>query len=140
MEYFIIDKEYMRKNVITFISIIKNVPNEYWSEDHFLEDLKGKWDYSIGIKRDNLLIAFIIASIKDDSIHIHKFMVRENYRSQGIGKILLDHFISITSNNFKSITLKVYKENQKAIEFYRANDFTINVEYEDLVGMIRRIS
>ena len=130
----------MEKNVDEFVSIIKNVPNEYWSNDHFLKDLNGKWEYSIGINNADILVAFIIASIKENSIHIHKFMVREGFRSQGFGKILLDHFISITSNNFKSITLKVYKENQKAIEFYRVNDFTINVEYEDLVGMIRSIS
>ena len=140
MNYFIIDKNFMQKHLSEFVSILKNVPNEYWSDDNFLLDLEGKWEYSIGIQSDNILIAFIIASVKTESIHIHKFMVHEDYRSKGIGKILLDYFVDMTCKNFNSITLKVYKDNQRAIDFYKANAFKkINSEHENLLEMIRRL-
>ena len=140
MDYFVINKEYMEKNVDEFVSIIKNVPNEYWSNDHFLMDLNGKWNYSIGMLNSGILVAFIIASIKEDSIHIHKFMVKEGFRSKGFGKILLDTFIETVSQSFKSITLKVYKENSRAIEFYKSNAFLVISDNNELVAMKRRIS
>lgn len=139
MEFFKIDKEYVKRNLNAFMSIIENVPNEYWTDDNFLLDLDGKWEYSIGIKYSDKLVAFIIASVKNKNIHIHKFMVHEDYRSKGIGKILLNYFVDMTSKIFDSITLKVYKENDRAIDFYKSNYFIINSETEKLLEMTRRL-
>jgi ribosomal protein S18 acetylase RimI-like enzyme len=139
MNYFVINKDYMGKYVDEFVSIIKNVPNEYWSKEHFLRDLNGKWDYSIGMRNSGILVAFIIASIKDDNIHIHKFMVKEGFRSMGFGKLILDTFIEIVSQSFNSITLKVYKENSRAIDFYKSNAFFILSDNNELIYMKRSL-
>lgn len=130
----------MSQHVDDFVSIIIDVPNEYWREEHFLMDLEGKWQYSAGIESSGILVAFLIASLKKNSIHIHKFMVRKDYRSKGIGKLLLDQFLTNLPRNLNSVSLKVYKENKRAIEFYLSNDFRICSEDEELIEMMRIIT
>ena len=100
---FKLTKDYLVKNINDFINILKEIPNEYWSENNFILDLPGKWDYSICItNKSNKLIGYIIASEKNDCVHIHKFMVNENYRNKKIGKTLLDSLISICKSSKKN--------------------------------------
>ena len=126
-----ITKEYMLENLEQFKGIIKDVPNEYWTDKHFLLDLPGKWDWSITMEHEDKLIGFVIASsARAGRVHIHKFMVAKEYRSRGIGNVLLMYYMGFR------VTLKVHKSNDRAIRFYLRNAFVINEDLGEMWGMI----
>ena len=72
------------------------------------------------------VIAYMIGRYESDAnFHILSIAVDSNYRSQGIGKKLLDDLVIKIINKYNSITLYVHTENVKAINFYERNGFII---------------
>lgn len=59
--------------------------------------------------------------------HIAGLFVKENSRSQGIGKRLLD-YVKTTKDY---LTLSAYKKNFRAVRFYQREQFVINAESID---------
>lgn len=56
--------------------------------------------------------------------HIEGIFVVKSARSKGIGKALLDH-----AKSFKpSLTLSVYRKNERALAFYRREQFVVQSE------------
>ncbi|OQA94343.1 MAG: ribosomal-protein-alanine N-acetyltransferase [Bacteroidetes bacterium ADurb.Bin217] len=117
---------YLKQNISSFLDIISDGLYEYWGEVEFLYNLPQKWESSIAISKDNIIIGFIISSLKTDSFHIHKFFIHKNYRSFGYGGILLNLFEKNIKKRFNAntISLKVYNENVAAISFYEKQGFT----------------
>ena len=129
-----IDKEYLSTHIYQFINILAGEPHEYWGQNEFLMVLPDKWNLSIAaISDDNQLLGYIIASNKKDAAHIHKLMIRQQNRAEGLGTYLMNAFFHMVKNNFSMVTLKVYKDNQKAIKFYYKLGFTLQSETEDLL-------
>ena len=59
--------------------------------------------------------------------HIEGVFVAKSARSKGIGKALLDH-----AKSFKpSLTLSVYQKNERALAFYRREQFAVHSESID---------
>ena len=118
-----------------FLEILKDVPYEYWDSKNLCVDLNGKWEYSIASIEGDKIVGYIICSIKNETLHIHKFMVYCLFRNYGMGSALLREFESSIMLKFKTVTLKVHKENSKAIRFYEKNGFKIIEENTDLYLM-----
>jgi len=78
---------------------------------------------SNGNKKERLLGFIGIVS----SEYIAGLFVRSAYRSQGVGKALLHH----CQNKHPTLTLKVFKHNPRAIQFYQREGFTIQEESTD---------
>lgn len=138
----ILKKDFLKENLDSFIQIISDTENEYWDESNFLADLPLKWESSLYAEIDNKIAGFIIASKKSDAFHIHKFFVHPDYRSKKIGLALLEKFqdeISVI-HSCRAITLKVYKNNVKAIQFYLRNNFTIREETDELLLLKKELS
>lgn len=116
---------YIQENMSDFLDIITDGLHEYWKEQEFLFDMPKKWESSIAMTSNNKVIGIVISSLKNNLFHIHKFFIHRDYRNQGYGKILLQEFEHriVTNFNINSISLKVYQDNTKAIEFYEANGF-----------------
>lgn len=123
MQITVLDKNTCSVYLQEFIEIIRDNLNEYWTEEHFMSDLPGKWQLSRIVKVDETLAGFIIASRKNENqVHVHKFAVSRKLRSNGIGKKLFEAFREqLEPSSF--ITLKVYKENLDAIRFYENLQF-----------------
>lgn len=135
-----LNKAYIEDKIDEFIGILSGIPNEYWQSEHFLYELKDKWKYSIVLEDQGKIIGYIIASNKIHSIHIHKFMVERNYRSKGIGLLLLEQFENnCQQNNVEVITLKVDRNNERAIKFYLKNRFEINNDNAELFTMSKNL-
>ena len=62
-----------------------------------------------------------------DDNHIAGMFVDENHRSQGIGTSLIDF---IKQHHF-TLTLAVYKKNEKALQFYSKRGFAVTEERID---------
>ncbi len=71
------------------------------------------------IYEDNDDIRGFISIINND--FIGALFVEKNYQSQGIGKSLIDY----AKNLYDNLSLAVYKENEKALEFYKKMGFKI---------------
>lgn len=138
----ILKKDFLKENIESFIQIISDTENEYWDESHFLIDLPLKWESSMYAEIDNKITGFIIASKKTDAFHIHKFFVHPDFRSKKIGLHLLEKFQDEISEIHlcRTITLKVYKNNVKAIRFYLKNNFAVQNETDELLLLKKNLS
>ncbi|MCD4795124.1 MAG: GNAT family N-acetyltransferase [Bacteroidales bacterium] len=139
MKIIAISKQFLEKNINDFIDILKDIPHEYWEKENFLAELPLKWNFSYVLLNKDLIDGYIIASKKETKIHIHKFMIKKKLRNLGFGKSLLSHFIEETTQTFDGISLKVYKDNYKAINFYFKNNFYIANQSDELFYMIRKL-
>lgn len=106
---------------------------EPWAAQNFSYELPGKWNFSfyseIDVKR---ISGFLIASRKDNSVHIHRLAVAKALRARGIGKKLVETVIDKTREaRLNRITLKVSKSNIAAISFYKKLGFSICIDVGD---------
>ena len=115
----IITKQLLIERVSEFIKILESEKFEYWNAENFLKDLYGKYEISVCFLINDKLIAYIIASQKDDTAHIHKFMVSYDYRNFGIGAKLQIFFENnLKIKGLKKLSLWVVSENYRAQNFY----------------------
>jgi ribosomal-protein-alanine N-acetyltransferase len=123
----ILKKKFLMTHLNEFEDILIGLPFEKDKTFNFSIELKRKWDFSlVAVNSDCSILGYLIASEKDTSVHIHKFMVNSNYRGQKIGDKLLSKFESICIKNNRSIiSLKVHNDNTRAINFYIKNNFVI---------------
>ena len=81
-------------------------------------------------------MGYIIASAKEPGkVHIHKFVVRPEARGKGIGKLMMQDFAENVKDEARYITLKVYEDNNEAINFYRMMSFYITGHHKDILVM-----
>ena len=133
-----LDKSFLASHVDEFVEILKGIEYEYWRGEHFLMDLPEKWLHSeVTLDDKGDVAAYIIASKKGSAnVHIHKFMVSKTYRSQGLGRQLLLFLCDrCAAEKVETLTLKVYKHNQRAISFYEKYGFERVLIAHDLVEM-----
>jgi len=100
------------------------ISEEYW-ESHFdgaREAISAAEVYVYEI--NGAIVAFM--GIKNR--HIEGIFVDSEYRSQGIGKALLDYAKVL----YNKLTLSVYKRNARAAEFYLREGFSSDREQMDL--------
>ena len=90
------------------------------------------------VEHNNLIIGYLIGEYNynnTNNFHILSIGVLEKYRSKGIGKKLIDNI------NINNITLYVHTLNEKGINFYKRNGFTITKLLKDYYkGMFDSLS
>jgi len=120
----ILSDGFLEKYIQEFIDILKDEPDEYWKEENFRRELSGKFDISMIAIYNNVLVGYIVASIKEEGAYIHKFMTSSQYRSRGIGS-RLQHAFEIRVKNLKlqKILLTILAENKNASKFYEKNGY-----------------
>jgi ribosomal protein S18 acetylase RimI-like enzyme len=134
-----LDKKFLETNIDGFTGILKGIEHEYWERQHFLLDLPAKWVYSlVALDASGKIIGYVIASKKDSHIHIHKFMIEKTVRCLGLGRELLAYLCNkCIDGNIEAISLKVYKDNTRAIKFYEKYGFKHTcVEKDELLKMV----
>lgn len=136
MEIKLLSKDFLEKNVQSFIDVLSEFNEEYWTEQEFLIDLPLKWSSSIVAVEGQSIAGYIIVSRKQASYHIHKFMVNAKFRSKGLGKKMFGYLTNnIINEGNVVITLKVYLHNSRAIKFYQNLSFVDVRRSEDLLEM-----
>ncbi len=98
------------------------VPAEFWHADHKVmtsELLPGAHGYVHETDRE--IDGFVVLGSGKRSNVMGALFVSPRYQGQGIGTQLVEHVKSMLN----SLTLSVYKQNQRAIEFYKARGFRI---------------
>ena len=97
----------------------KFISKEYWNENYnIVKDVYIPMSKTF-IYEDNDDIRGFISIINND--FIGALFVEKNHQGQGIGKNLIDY----AKNLYDNLSLAVYKENEKALEFYKKMGFKI---------------
>jgi len=139
MEYRMVEltKDYLASRLDEFIDMChNNIPDEYWQAEHFLSDLKNKWRLSsLLLGQEEQLIGFLIASEKETSVHIHKFVIDKSFQGEGLGRRLLGE---LETKAHKSLTLKVALANVSAVSFYLKNGFEISGQQDEMYLMNKK--
>ncbi|MCX6709418.1 MAG: GNAT family N-acetyltransferase [Candidatus Woesearchaeota archaeon] len=122
----VLSKQYMENNLESIMLIERDYP-EIWLPENFLRDFPKKWELSRYAELEETPVGFVIASLKEDSISLHRFMVDPDYRDKHIGGILYSNFEAgcRKADGVKKITLNVFSDNSGAIRFYERLGYRI---------------
>lgn len=97
----------------------KFISKEYWNENYnIVKDMYIPMSKTF-VYEDNDDIRGFISVINNN--FIGALFVEKNHQGQGIGKNLIDY----AKNLYDNLSLAVYKENEKALEFYKKMEFKI---------------
>lgn len=127
-------------NLDTFSEMSKQINDDYWTIDHYLADLNGKWELSSVVCIDDAICGFIIVSEKENSLHVNRIVVEKKYQGLGIGKLLLEKAMhDCTRLQKKALTLKVDMSKPEVINFYKHLQFNTTGEQGALLLMELKI-
>ena len=113
-------KQYLEK----LMALDAQTIGESWGPDQWFKELPQKWEFSRLLLCGREPIGFVVASLKDKAIHIHRLVVSDAYRGRGCGAKLLREVAELAqARSLRSLTLKVSKENSTAIAFYGSLGF-----------------
>ena len=105
-------------------NILETDFDDFWNYNIFKNELENKNSKYLIAKIDNEIVGFVGITIILDTADITNIVVKKNYRSKGISKILLENVITIAkSNNCSKINLEVNETNIIAINLYKKYDF-----------------
>jgi len=119
-----LDKEMVMENMDRLMEIDRAIVDDPWTADNFLMDLEGKWEFSLVALENDLIIGFLICSVRGNNIHIHRIALSHEYQRRKIGSALMEHLITdCYKSGINSITLKVRDFNINAQKFYEKLGF-----------------
>ena len=98
------------------------IPASFWT-DHFemVRDLLPQAELYVHEDEDTRQIDGFIGLTEN---HIEGIFVAKSARSKGVGKALLDH----AKSRKPRLTLSVYQKNERALAFYRREQFIVQSE------------
>jgi ribosomal protein S18 acetylase RimI-like enzyme len=116
----------LRRRMSEILRIDNDMIGQRWGESHFTLDRPGKWEVSrLALDPAGHAIGFVIASLPGDVVHIHRLAVAPSQRGKGLGLTLLRAVgKAAQAHSVPTMTLKVARENEGAIRFYRRLGFT----------------
>lgn len=94
-----------------------------WTADNFMVDLPGKWELSFLAEDDTLLGYAILSRKAADHVHLHHFMLAGVARGRGVGAAMIAEVRRRAGP--ARLTLKVHRDNARAIAFYRREGFAL---------------
>ena len=119
-----LDKEMVTANMDRLMEIDRAIMDDPWTAYNFLTDLEGKWEFSLVALENNIIIGFLICSVRGNNIHIHRIAVSPEHQRRKVGSALMEHLITdCYKSGINSITLKVRDFNINAQKFYEKLGF-----------------
>lgn len=99
--------------------------DKFWNINILKDELSSDSSHFICAKLQATIIGFIGIKTIIDETDIMNIAVKESYRNQGIGTLLLNNIINnfCISNNIKTINLEVNENNFPAINLYKKHGF-----------------
>lgn len=96
-----------------------------WHKEHYEYELQeNPFSKLFVLKLDNKIIAYYGVWITFEECQITTIAVRDEYKGQGYGNLLMEHLIHIAKENYcERISLEVRISNEKAINLYKKYGF-----------------
>jgi len=110
----------IREHMTAFIAVAADQPSPRWGKENFLRSLPYKWRLSMVAWHDETPIGYTIVSRKAPTrAHLHHFMIRTDFRNQGLGNRMMAELEKrARKHGFSELTLKVEKASLGARRFY----------------------
>ena len=119
-----LDKEMVTENMNRLMEIDRTIMDDPWTVYNFLMDLEGKWEFSLVALENNIIIGFLICSVRGNNIHIHRIAISPEHQRRKVGSALIEHLVTdCYKSGINSITLKVRDSNINAQKFYEKLGF-----------------
>lgn len=119
-----LSKDLAKAKIAGLLEVEKTITDERWTADNFLMDLDSKWEYSLVALEEDLVIAFMVCSVKGANLHVHRTVILPDYRGKGLGRQMMDVVTAdCTAAGIRSITLKVHESNVGAQKFHERLGF-----------------
>lgn len=98
---------------------------ENWKEEEFRIELPDKFRYSrVALGPQGDPVGFVVASRKEDRIHVHRLAVGDAHQRAGVGRRLIAAVAaSALRDGLETMTLKVPMKNEAARRFYERLGF-----------------
>jgi len=100
-------------------------------KEYYSSSLSGENTVCLIAEDDGKPIGYLSSGTKEEVGRVGKYFeifdmgVTPNYRSKGIGKLLVNECLSLVkSKGFKKISVRTYFNNIKAVEFYKRSGFS----------------
>lgn len=107
-----------------------------WTDENYLFDLPDKWSLSRLVTAGGTPIAYALCSRKHDRLWLHRLVVGQDQRGQGIGETLMAELGRVAREaGLAGVSLKTPGENDGAIRFYTRNGFSSCGRQGDLIVM-----
>lgn len=121
-----LSRDDLAAHIRDFIEIARDVPGEYWAEEHFLKEFPEKWDLSVSAWDGERPVGYAVLSRKGaTTAHLHHLMVAADKRGANLGADLLVAAIrGCLLRGCSEMTLKVAVDSEGALRFYRRHGFS----------------
>ena len=132
-----LDAATIRAHAQAILSIAADVPGEYWTLAHFLDERPDKWRLSFAAWNGAEPVGYAILSKRGaHHVHLHHFMVAESTRGSGLGALMVSELRRrAEAARARRLTLKVAASNPRARAFYESHGFRVagrNGDYDIL--------
>tara|TARA_B100000519_G_C14200728_1_gene417754 strand:+ start:467 stop:913 length:447 start_codon:yes stop_codon:yes gene_type:complete len=95
-----------------------------WVRNHFENDINNKNSMNYIYRKDKEILGYLFGYLIKDEYQLNKITVKEEFRSQKIGKLLFSHCLNQLINlNVKCVQLEVSSLNLIAQRFYKKIGF-----------------
>lgn len=123
----LLTKKKLENEIDDFLAIDSATPGEPWGAGNFLHDMPDKWTLSFyATNEKQKAIGFVIASVRDECLHIHRLAVDRDTQGKGVGRQLVEEVKKkAVARKAKAVTLKVARQNMPAIQFYHKLGFVV---------------
>jgi ribosomal protein S18 acetylase RimI-like enzyme len=119
-----------------FIEIDSDTVGEPWRPGHYAKELPGKWASSWVVLEGRVTRGFVIASLKEEGVHVHRIAVAREARGAGLGTRLLERVVeSARRQGAERVTLRVSARNEAALRFYRRLGFSVYESVSELLSL-----
>jgi ribosomal-protein-alanine N-acetyltransferase len=95
-----------------------------WTHGNFLDSLYSSYEMWVVRDATGGLAGYLLLMMMVDEAHLLNIAVRRDLQGAGIGRLLLDHAVSLArEQNMQSILLEVRPSNDRAVEVYERYGF-----------------
>ena len=117
---------------------------ENWTVENLLSERPFKWELSLLAVGGGKPVGYAVASYTGDVVHLHHLIVGLEWRGRGIGRELLCRLaLKAQEMAVRKLSLKVHRQNQRAIAFYTRYGFEISEENRlalfRMIGVVNEI-
>lgn len=102
-----------------------------WSKDAFFEELENQNAITFVAKNAGKIVGFINAHLIIDECYINNIAVLKDFKTQGIGSLLLGELVEFIKKGAVFVSLEVRETNFSAIKLYEKFGFIKKGERKD---------
>jgi ribosomal protein S18 acetylase RimI-like enzyme len=116
----------VEQHVDRLIELDTELIGERWTADHWMRDLPGKWELSRIALADETIVAYLVASRKNEAVHYHRLAVAPEMHRMGLGSALMREIAGAAARaGIPELSTKVHKTNARAEQFVRSLGFRV---------------